>query len=397
MKEFGWSLLASLVTSLIVLRIAHIQQRWGFDDAFESHRKLHQNPVPRLGGAGIMVSIWFVASLLNHRQDPTGSWLLSVLLVCFPSFLVGLGEDLTGRFSPAVRLCGMVLSAWLVWMVLGIGIVRIDLPFSDFFLGLNQELIKNVSTWQTEEPSLALGFPFGGLLPWFFLTLLGLVTVTNGINLIDGLNGLASVSSITMLLGLGAVSFGVGDMLIASSAFLIAGSIAGFLVWNWPRGYLFLGDGGAYLLGSLLGVLSIALVQRNPSVSAWFAVLLLAYPLTEVAFSVWRRRLVKGRPAGLPDATHLHHLVYRRIVRLTLGKNPSESKMMRNAFAAPYLWIMNCFAVFPAVAFYDQPHLLIIGLLIFIGSYLWFYLRIVRLKVPKPLIVRETVKQSALR
>jgi len=70
---------------------------------------------------------------------------------------------------------------------------------------------------------------------------------------------------------------------------------------------------------------------------------------------------------------------------------------MRNAFAAPYLWIMNCFAVFPAVAFYDQPHLLIIGLWIFIGSYLWFYLRIVRLKVPKPLIVRETVKQSALR
>ena len=53
MKEFGWSLLASLITSLIVLRIAHVQRRWGFDDAYESVRKLHPNPVPRLGGAGI--------------------------------------------------------------------------------------------------------------------------------------------------------------------------------------------------------------------------------------------------------------------------------------------------------------------------------------------------------
>jgi len=395
MKEFGWSLLASLITSLIVLRIAHVQRRWGFDDAYESVRKLHPNPVPRLGGAGIIISAWFVASLLNHQNEPTGSWLLSLLIVCLPAFLVGLGEDLTGRFSPAVRLCGMVVSGWLVWLVLQIGIFRIDIPFSDYVLASSlSEGLAFTSSASIPNPS-GLDLATLEVLPWFLLTMLALVTITNGINLIDGLNGLASFSAITMLLGLGAVAFSVGDSLIASSAFVIAGSVAGFFVWNWPRGYLFLGDGGAYLLGCLLGVLSIALVQRNHAVSAWFAVLLLAYPLMEVAFSVWRRRLVKGRPAGLPDASHLHHLIYRRLIRFTIGKSPAESRLMRNAFAAPYLWIMNSFAVFPAVAFFDQAHWLAACLLLFVGLYIWFYLRIVRLKVPKALIVRDPIRQAS--
>jgi UDP-N-acetylmuramyl pentapeptide phosphotransferase/UDP-N-acetylglucosamine-1-phosphate transferase len=286
----------------------------------------------------------------------------------------------------------MVFSGCLVWHVLHVGVIRIDLPFSVYILSTN-------IPGSVAFASLASFTTDGGVvtaleaLPWFLLTMLALVTITNGINLIDGLNGLASFSTITMLLGLGAVAFTVGDNLIAPSAFVLAGSVAGFFIWNWPRGYLFLGDGGAYLLGCLLGVLAIALVQRNASVSAWFAVLLLAYPLMEVAFSVWRRRLVKGRPAGLPDASHLHHLIYRRLIRITVGKSPAESRLMRNAFAAPYLWIMNSFAVFPAVAFFDQAEWLVACLLAFVGTYISFYLRIVKLKSPKILIVRDPFRQ----
>ena len=77
-----------------------------------------------------------------------------------------------------------------------------------------------------------------------------------------------------------------------------------------------MGDGGAYLIGFTLGALCIALVQRNAEVSAWFAVLLLVYPLTEVGFSVWRRRVAKGKPIGIPDAAHLHHLIYRLHMRI---------------------------------------------------------------------------------
>jgi UDP-N-acetylmuramyl pentapeptide phosphotransferase/UDP-N-acetylglucosamine-1-phosphate transferase len=149
-----------------------------------------------------------------------------------------------------------------------------------------------------------------------------------------------------------------------------------------------MGDGGAYFIGSSLGALCIALVQRSSEVSAWFAVLLLIYPLTEVGFSIWRRKFVKGRSIGLPDAAHLHHLIYRRMVRATIGRTPAESKMIRNAFSAPYLWTMTAMSVFPAVALYKHSAMLAGCAIAFVIGYVWLYLRIIRLRVPHFLIRR---------
>lgn len=394
MTAFGVALLASFLISIIVLRIAHLQRRWGFDDSGTEARKIHNNPVPRLGGAAILIAAWFTGSVVNYQDSIAGSFFLALLLASMPAFLAGLGEDLSGKFSPNARLLGMFFASLLLMSMLGVRIVRVDIPPIDDWL-----------QQATNGPLAALNLaddPTNFKLDWHafplasttvvVLTLVALLTITNGVNLIDGLNGLAGLSSVLMYLGLGAVAIDVGDLQISVCSFALAGAVSGFIVWNWPRGYLFLGDGGAYLIGFTLGALCIALVQRNPEVSAWFAVLLLIYPLTEVGFSVWRRRIIKGRPIGMPDAAHLHHLIYRRVVRSAVGRTPAESRALRNAFAAPYLWIMTAISVFPAVALFRYPLILVLCAICFIVAYIWLYRRIVRLKAPSFLVRRSIPK-----
>ena len=97
------------------------------------------------------------------------------------------------------------------------------------------------------------------------------------------------------------------------------GALLGFLVFNYPSGRIFMGDGGAYLLGFWLGELSVLLVVRNPDVSPWFPIVLLAYPVVETLFSIYRRKFLQGRSAGRPDAMHLHQLIYRRLARVAVA------------------------------------------------------------------------------
>jgi hypothetical protein len=163
---------------------------------------------------------------------------------------------------------------------------------------------------------------------------------------------------------------------------MLAGAIAGFLVWNYPFGRLFLGDGGAYFLGFMLGALSILLVTRNRAVSAWFPVLVLAYPLVEVAFSVYRRKVLRGRAAGLPDAAHLHQLLYKRIVRWALNEHVRDRQLRGNALTAPYLWLLSSLAVVPAARFYDDTAVLAVLFAVFCVGYVWLYFRIVTLRSP---------------
>ena len=390
MTGFGISLLASFLTCIIVMQIAHLQRRWGFDDAAGDTRKIHLNPVPRLGGAAILIAAWFAGSIVNHQDNVTGSLFLALLMVSLPAFLVGLGEDLSGKFSVRTRLLGMLLAAILLMGILDTFIVRVDISPIDAWFQQATGLVADSKEYHKLLSERRLewnDYPLNALCV-VSLTTIALLAITNGINLIDGLNGLAGLSSILMYLGLGVVAVDVGDAQISVCAFVLAGAVSGFVIWNWPRGYLFLGDGGAYLIGFTLGSLAIALVQRNADVSAWFAVLLLIYPLTEVGFSIWRRLVIKGKSIGIPDAAHLHHLIYRRIVRVAIGRTPAESRWLRNAFSAPYLWTITALSVFPAAALYHYPIILVGCVSLFVFGYVWLYRRIVRLKAPRFLIRR---------
>jgi UDP-N-acetylmuramyl pentapeptide phosphotransferase/UDP-N-acetylglucosamine-1-phosphate transferase len=284
-------------------------------------------------------------------------WLVSLLLCSLIAFAGGIAEDYTGKVRPSRRLVLTMGAALLAYFMLDARIGRIDLPFGSFVLH---------SAWL--------------ILP---LTVLAVAGIANAINIIDGFNGLASVVTIFMLVSLAYVAMQVGDVFVVVAALMVAGATAGFLIWNYPVGLIFLGDGGAYFIGFMLGELALLLVMRNPQVSTWYAALLLIYPAFETIFSAYRRMFVRGKSPAMPDGIHLHSLIFRRIVQWTVGPKEARALMKRNARTSPYLWLFSLMAVIPASVFWQNTTALIISCLLFIISYVWLYARIVRFKSPR--------------
>ena len=177
------------------------------------------------------------------------------------------------------------------------------------------------------------------------------------------------------------VALQVGDRQLAAMLVGLGGVTVGFLVWNYPRGLIFAGDGGAYLWGVVISMGSILLVQRNPSVSPWFPLLLLIYPVWETMFSIYRK-LARGINPGVADALHFHQLVYRRIVRKVFHHDQARIVLMRNNRTSPYLWGFTLLTVAPAVLFWHNSLILIGFCVLFVVSYLVAYAAIVRFKVP---------------
>ena len=109
---------------------------------------------------------------------------------------------------------------------------------------------------------------------------------THALNIIDGINGLAGMVAVLMAISIALVAWQVQDFPIFLIATALASATLGFLAWNFPFGRVFLGDGGAYFLGFMLAELAVLLVVRNPSVSPFYALAVLFYPVFETLFSI---------------------------------------------------------------------------------------------------------------
>ena len=286
-----------------------------------------------------------------------------LLLAGAPAFVGGIVEDITKKVGVLERLLLTILSgtiaAWLLVAVLN----RIDVP------GLDQALM-----W----------LPFAVVLTSFCIG-----GIANAINVIDGYNGLVGGFSLLVLAALGYVAVQVGDQLVLTSSIAMAGALLGFSIWNYPRGKMFLGDGGAYFLGFWLGELSVLLVARNPEVSPWFPVALLSYPIYEIFFSIYRKKFLRGHSPGKPDGLHLQMLIYKRIVRFFVLSRDPALRTVRNSLVAPYIWIVSIFFFTPALFFWNQTRWLAALTLIFCVGYTWLYWRMVKWKTPRWLMIRQ--------
>jgi UDP-N-acetylmuramyl pentapeptide phosphotransferase/UDP-N-acetylglucosamine-1-phosphate transferase len=220
--------------------------------------------------------------------------------------------------------------------------------------------------------------------PWMgtALALLALTGLPHAFNLIDGYNGLAGTVSLICGLALAYVALQVGDRQLAAVMMVLVGATAGFLVWNYPHGLIFAGDGGAYLWGIVIAIAGTLLVQRHPQVSPWFPVLLLIYPIWEAIFSIWRK-VVRGLSPSVADALHFHQLIFRRIVRQVFHDDAARRMLIRNNRTSPYLWGFTLMTVAPAVLFWQTTHLLIAFTLLFILAYIWCYSTIVRFRAQR--------------
>lgn len=326
-------------------------------------RRVHGRPAPRLGGIGIVGALLAAAAWAWHADAPAVAALIGLLLLCgAPSFLAGLMEDLTGRVRPAWRLMATALSAGLAVVLLGATIARTDLWGVDWLVS----------------------FPVGAA----FLAVFAVTGIANAFNIIDGFNGLAAMCAVMMLLAIAYVGSQVGDGLLVAVALAAAGAVLGFFVWNYPAGLIFLGDGGAYFIGFFVAELGVLLL-RNDEVSPLFPLMMVIYPVFETLFSMYRRRVLRGQPVGVPDGVHLHSLVYSRLLRWAVGSKDAAALTRRNAMTAPYLWLLCMLAVVPSVLFWDDTAVLGSFILLFGLTYTVLYAMIVRFKTPPWLVTRR--------
>lgn len=364
MTYFASCFLAGLLATLFIMRSSVRHSHLSADHDLSGPQKFHARPVPRVGGAGVMAAIVVGAVLasVNHTAEAAQVWLLIACSV--PAFVAGIVEDLTKRVSPRQRLIATAVSAGLAAGLLGGVIERTHIPGIDWAV-----------TW----------FPFA-----VALTLFVVAGVANAVNIIDGFNGLASMCVFMMILAMAYVAFQVGDTFVFTACLITAGAVLGFFVWNFPAGLIFLGDGGAYLLGFLLAELGILLVHRNGGVSPIFPLLLCAYPIFETIFTMYRRKFVRGVATAAPDGIHLHTLIHRRLIRWTLQNNLERRRLTRrNSMTSPYLWLLCLTSVIPSVLWWHSTAILSWFLLAFVIAYVWLYARIVRFKTPRWMVFRR--------
>lgn len=347
---------AFVVTMLLVWSAARHAHVSGDTDKSQP-QKFHDKVVPRIGGIGIMCGVVTGAGVSAFRGDGEALFLGLLVACAMVAFGAGLIEDFTKKVSPLQRLLATVAAAALAAWLVGAVIPQTDLP------GL----------------SLVLQFFPVALV----LTLLAVAGVANSINIIDGFNGLASMCSAIMLAAIAYVAFKVGDTFVMHAALITIGAILGFFVWNYPLGVIFLGDGGAYFLGFWVAELSILLIQRNETVSPLFPLMVCAYPIFETLFSMYRRKVVRGRPVGQPDAAHLHSLIYRRIMRRLTVAPGVDLPLRRNSMTSPYLWGLCTTTAFPSVVWWGSDAMLGIALVVFCAIYISTYRAIVRFSVPR--------------
>jgi UDP-N-acetylmuramyl pentapeptide phosphotransferase/UDP-N-acetylglucosamine-1-phosphate transferase len=351
------SFLVSLLISLLIVRYKHLHAHLTADADFSGIQKFHTVAVPRVGGIGIIIGVFLALSARHFQNAEVGTFGLLLLLSALPAFLSGLTEDITKKVGVKIRLLATILSAGLAGY------------FLDAWLSSVQ--VFGIDNLMLTYPLVAIAitcFAVGG--------------VANSFNIIDGYNGLSSMVAVIILIGIAYVAFQVGDAAIMIAAIAMIGALLGFLVWNYPRGMIFLGDGGAYFIGFWIAELSVLLTARHPEVSKWFPLLLCFYPIFETLFTIYRRVVLKRVHPGLPDASHLHQLIYRRIVRWSLGGNDQELKVKLNAMTSPYLWVLATLSVIPAILFWQNHLVLKVFAALFAFSYVWFYWSIVRFKVP---------------
>ena len=290
-------------------------------------QKVHTHPTPRIGGVGIYLGLLLAWAFVRNPvvKDTIGI----LLLAGIPALACGLLEDVTKKVGVLPRLLATMASSVLAWLLTGIALNRLDVHGLDWLL--------------TVTP-IAVMF-----------TAIAVSGVANAINIIDGFHGLASGTTIIALLALAAIATRVGDPELARVCFIVAAAVAGFWLVNYPWGKIFLGDGGAYFVGFALAWLAVLLPMRNPEVSAWASMLVCAYPVIEVLYSMARRRIKRQSP-GAPDSRHLHSLIKTNLIRKKL---PRVNRGMQNAFVSPIIWAFTVLPAMGAVALFNQPGLLV--------------------------------------
>lgn len=369
----AWQYIWICVVAFTIGGLIVLSERWHgrFTGDYDLNKPQasHTRSTPRIGGLAVFGGTLAGLLVLARPSNITlNSLWPSLFIAAMPVFVAGILEDITKDIGAMKRLLAAFVSAAIAFWFLGGGINRVGIDFMDDLLGL----------WGIS----------------LVLTVVAVGGCTHALNLIDGMNGLAGMAACLMSISIALVAYQVGDPAIFAIALALASSIIGFFVWNFPYGRVFLGDGGAYFIGFLLAELAVLLVARNPSVSPFYAMAVLFYPIFETLFSIWRRLVKRNVPVDQPDALHLHQLVFRRLVRVTFSRDETgKVHGLCNAMTSPYLWVLCLVGLVPATLFWDNTLYLCLSMLVFALLYIWLYHRIVKWRCPRWLLLPQVFRR----
>ncbi len=344
--------------AICALNIATVRWhgRYSFDMDLEGIQKVHKKRVPRTGGIALATAVIAVPLVGGFGQGTslsgieTGNTIILLWLAATPAFLAGIAEDLSKRVSVRTRFCAILASALLGAWMLGAHLPRLDI-------------------WGIDA---ALAF----LPVSLAVTVFAVVGVTNAINIIDGFNGVAGAAVVIVMSGAGLLCWREGDILLAQMALAGIGATLGFLLLNYPTGRLFMGDGGAYFLGFWAAEIAVLAIVRHPAINAWQILAIYAYPVIEVLFSIYRRKILRDARVGAPDRLHLHSLFYRRVARHRIDGR--RHPWMCNAGVACFITSWLVIATSAAILFGNTVPGAAAIVIAQVVVYIAFYMRLVR-------------------
>ena len=318
---------------------------FGAIDRPDQFRRIHKGATPRMGGLGLAFGLTLgialvVAGGYLREWEKFAEWWPSLLPVAIAGaivLLIGAVDDLRG-IGPRVKLLGQATAVLVLYLggvrignvvVLGLPI-RLDAPSFSFSLFGHEQTVAILSL-------LATMF-------WFLACM-------NVWNLIDGMDGLASGVGLLVSGTLMLVAIHHGNVGVAFLAASLAGSLAGFLLYNWHPACIFLGDSGSLLIGLLIGVIGVQGSLKGPSaISILFPILAMGLPISDTAMAIFRR-WVRNLPLSSADRRHVHHLL------IGLGLNPRQAAVLLYCFSG-----FLCGVVLLGVALQNEALALVVGI-----------------------------------
>jgi UDP-GlcNAc:undecaprenyl-phosphate/decaprenyl-phosphate GlcNAc-1-phosphate transferase len=288
-----FSLISFFITFLITKYAKILFGGSLLDKDFLKPQAFHNKPTARIGGFGILL---LFALFIVFYFFTSGVLLKDYLVIALFLFFLGFLDDLKIKINPNIRLFLMLIILLLCISIFSIQINKSGLDFLDFWLENNIFQVCFV--------------------------LLCFLFIINGANLVDGFNGLLGIhfvliNSIFLLINL--INQNESMSIILFSQIII---VLSFLLFNFPKAKIFLGDSGSYLLGTLLVLNTIKTHELNTSISPFFFAGVLFYLFYEVFFSFFRKVILRISPLK-PDGRHLHMLLYNWLINSKKIKKPN--------------------------------------------------------------------------
>ena len=334
-NNFYFSVLTSLFFSLIILYFWPRIFKFG-TDRFTEIQKIHKEKSFKIGGLSIISTIIIVYLIIGELNEQ-----IILALVCImPAFLFGFLEDVTFKISPKLRFFATLFSSILLVSITGVIVKNIDISWLKLIFATTY-------------------FPI-------LFTILGYTTLSNAINFIDGVNGLATGIATIVFLTLGILYLQAGEIEYFSFAMICSGALFGFWLVNIISGRIFLGDGGSYATGLLIAWCGVDITIRS-DISPWAIFFIIIYPASEIILSVIRR-LIKSKSIVEADNEHLHSFVFR-IMKMRFKSTNINILNSCSGIIITFFGSLPCFYV----VFFDFNYIKTIILSIF---YFIFYLLI---------------------